>query len=217
MKKWLICCSEAGNGMSFLRMWLEYGVVTAAIIVLLPFAAMAEGNLPVEGGVVTSKVGLRLDPFGSGRLVYHRGIDIAVPVGTPVRAVRPGVVSVAGNHGAYGIAVILRHDDGSRTLYGHNSLARVQVGETVEAGTVIALSGNSGRSTGPHVHFEELTNDRFTAVAARVVTVVEEPARNVVDDTRLAHEQKLEAAVQSVLRSINRLPQQPELTGQGGL
>lgn len=202
--------------MGRLQRWLTYGTVTAAITALFPFAAVAEGPLPVDGGVVTSRVGLRLDPFGSGRLVYHRGIDIAVPVGTPVKAVRPGRVAMAGLQGAYGVAVILEHADGSRTLYGHNSLARVQPGELVEAGTVIALSGNSGRSTGPHVHFEELAGDRFTAVAARTVTVVEEPARNVVDDTRLAHEQKLEAAIQSVLRSINRLPEQQRLAGQGG-
>jgi len=197
--------------------WI-HRVITAAMIALLttvPSLAATELFLPVEGGVVTSKVGLRLDPFGSGRLVYHRGIDIAVPVGTPVRAVRPGRVAVAGNHGGYGIAVILEHDDGSRTLYGHNSLARVQPGEAVEAGTIIALSGNSGRSTGPHLHFEELTGDRFAAVAARAVTAAEEPVTNAVNDARMAHEQKLEAAFQSVLRSINRLPEQTP-SGLGG-
>ncbi len=186
-----------------------------ALLTTVPSLAATELFLPVEGGVVTSKVGLRLDPFGSGRLVYHRGIDIAVPVGTPVRAVRPGRVAVAGNHGGYGIAVILEHDDGSRTLYGHNSLARVQPGEAVEAGTIIALSGNSGRSTGPHLHFEELTGDRFAAVAARAVTAAEEPVTNAVNDARMAHEQKLEAAFQSVLRSINRLPEQTP-SGLGG-
>lgn len=194
---------------------LAYGFVVLSLLTTVPSLAATEPFLPVEGGVVTSKVGLRLDPFGSGRLVYHRGIDIAVPMGTPVRAVRPGRVTVAGNHGAYGVAVILEHDDGSRTLYGHNSLARVQAGETVEAGTVIALSGNSGRSTGPHLHFEELTGDRFAAVAARAVMAAEEPVANTVNDARTAHEQKLEAAVQSVLRSINRLPEQT-LSGLGG-
>lgn len=194
---------------------LAYVFAGLSLLLTVPSYAATEAFLPVEGGVVTSRVGLRLDPFGSGRLLFHRGIDIAVPVGTPVRAVRPGRVAVAGNHGAYGLAVILEHDDGSRTLYGHNSLARVQAGETVEAGTIIALSGNSGRSTGPHVHFEELTGDRFAVVAARTATGAEEPVTNVLNDVRIAHEQKLEAAFQSVLRSINRLPEQT-LSGLGG-
>lgn len=194
---------------------LAYGFVVVSLLPTVPSFAATEPFLPVEGGVVTSKVGLRLDPFGSGRLVYHRGIDIAVPVGTPVRAVRSGRVAVAGNHGAYGIAVILEHGDGSRTLYGHNSLARVQAGETVEAGTIIAFSGNSGRSTGPHLHFEELSGDRFAAVAVGTATVAEEPVTNAASDARMAHEQKLEAAFQSVLRSINRLPEQA-LSGLGG-
>lgn len=196
--------------------WIILLVLLITALTNVPVAVRAEQLLPVENGTVTSKAGLRLDPFGSGRLVYHRGIDIAVPVGTPVRAVRPGRVALAGHNGAYGIAVVLEHADGSRTLYGHNSLARVQPGEAVETGTVIALSGNSGRSTGPHVHFEELDGGRFATVAARTATVAEEPVANAADDARLVHEQKLEAAFQSVLRSINRLPEQTVVSGLGG-
>ena len=177
--------------------------------------AGAEANLPVDNGTVTSRVGWRLDPFGSGRRVFHRGLDIAVPVGTPVRAVRAGRVAVAGTHGAYGIAVVLEHADGSRTLYGHNSLARVRTGETVEAGAVIAFSGNSGRSTGPHVHFEELPGGR-AAIEMVKVKSDPEPVQPSVNNEWLMHEEKLDEAVNSVLRKINRLPEPPVLTGQGG-
>ncbi|WP_243371669.1 hypothetical protein [Geotalea sp. SG265] len=66
-------------------------------LLLTPLPALAEMNLPVEAGVITSGVGLRLDPFGSGKLVLHRGIDIAVPTGTPVHAIRKGRVFLQGN------------------------------------------------------------------------------------------------------------------------
>ena len=84
----------------------------------------------------------------------HPGIDIAVPVGTPVRAAGGGVVSQAGTDPAYGLFVLLRHTDGYETMYGHASRLVVREGDSVEAGRVIALSGSSGRSTAPHLHFE---------------------------------------------------------------
>src|SRR2546422_1176 len=84
----------------------------------------------------------------------HPGIDIAVPVGTPVRAAAGGVVAQAGTDPAYGLFVLLRHSDGYETMYGHASRLVVREGDSVEAGRVIALSGSSGRSTAPHLHFE---------------------------------------------------------------
>ncbi|CAH2030399.1 M23 family metallopeptidase [Trichlorobacter ammonificans] len=186
-----------------------------SLVLLLPLAAAADPVLPVENGVVTSKAGWRQDPFGSGRLVYHRGTDIAVPVGTPVKAVRPGRVALAGWHGAYGVAVILEHADGSRTLYGHNALARVQPGETVEAGAVIALSGNSGRSTGPHVHFEELSPvEPLPALAA--ASPQQETSQAAVRAGVLLQEQRLEAALNAALRRINRLPEEAAVSALGG-
>jgi murein DD-endopeptidase MepM/ murein hydrolase activator NlpD len=77
-----------------------------------------------------------------------------VPTGTPVVATQSGLVVFAGQHGAYGKAVKLDHAQGFSTLYAHNSRLLVQVGQRVKAGEVICLSGNTGRSTGPHVHFE---------------------------------------------------------------
>src|SRR4029077_17714305 len=84
----------------------------------------------------------------------HPGIDIAVPPGTPVRAAGGGVVEAAGTDPAYGQFVLLRHAAGYETMYGHASRILVREGDSAQAGQVIALSGNSGRSTAPHLHFE---------------------------------------------------------------
>ena len=96
---------------------------------------------------------MRHDPIG-GLLRHHNGADIAVPEGTPVKPVAPGVVSFSGFRPGYGNMVIIAHDDGMVTLYGHNSASFVMEGERVGAGSTIALSGSTGRSTGPHLHFE---------------------------------------------------------------
>lgn len=186
-------------------------VFVIMILLNLPIAALADMELPVENGVITSGVGLRVDPFGSGKLVFHRGIDIAVPVGTPVRAIRKGRVVFAGVRSGYGSTVIVEHVNGDRTLYGHNSLVRVQSGELVESGTVVAFSGNTGRSTGPHVHFEQLPSGR------PIVELVETEETNIpqlVDnnDQRDMFEQRMEESVNSVLRTINHISP----AGQGG-
>ncbi|MGP3975408.1 M23 family metallopeptidase [Streptomyces sp. 8N114] len=85
---------------------------------------------------------------------YHTGIDLAVPEGTPVRSVGPGTVVHAGWAGAYGNAVTVRMTDGKYTLFAHLSRIFVTVGSRVRAGTLLGRSGNTGRSTGPHLHFE---------------------------------------------------------------
>ena len=108
--------------------------------------------LPVHG-IITSPVGMRHDPI-DGLLRHHNGVDIAVQEGTPVKPVAPGIVSFSGFRPGYGNIVIIAHDDGMVTLYGHNSTCLVKEGERVEAGSTIALSGSTGRSTGPHLHFE---------------------------------------------------------------
>ena len=84
----------------------------------------------------------------------HPGIDIAVPVGTPIRAAGGGTVTAAGYDPDYGLFVLLRHPSGYETMYGHTSRLLAAEGDDVQAGQVIGLSGNSGRSTAPHLHFE---------------------------------------------------------------
>jgi murein DD-endopeptidase MepM/ murein hydrolase activator NlpD len=101
------------------------------------------------GGFVTRGQVRPGDPAES-----HPGIDIAVPAGTPVRAAGEGQVETAGTDPAYGLFVLLRHSAGYETMYGHASRVLVSKGDAVQAGEVIALSGNSGRSTAPHLHFE---------------------------------------------------------------
>jgi murein DD-endopeptidase MepM/ murein hydrolase activator NlpD len=130
------------------------GALLAAGLLLLPVAAQASRKSPVDGGVVTSGVGWRLDPFGSGRKVYHNGYDIAVPVGTKVYPVETGKVYFAGTYRGYGEMVAVDHGNGYVTIYGHNSQVLVKPGDRVDTTTVLALSGSSGRSTGPHVHYE---------------------------------------------------------------
>ncbi|MBW3661024.1 MAG: M23 family metallopeptidase [Gemmatimonadetes bacterium] len=85
---------------------------------------------------------------------HHPGVDIAAPVNTPVVATAEGVVERAGSDPVYGEYVLLRHQDGFTTMYGHNALVLVQRGDPVERGETIAYSGNSGRSTAPHLHYE---------------------------------------------------------------
>ena len=115
--------------------------------------AHAARTLPVDGQV-TSGVGWRLDPFGSGRTIYHHGVDISVPVGTPVHPTQQGYVLFAGPLKNYGYAVAIAHGEGYVSFYGHNSTVCVEPGQWVETATIIARSGNTGRSTGPHVHYE---------------------------------------------------------------
>lgn len=111
---------------------------------------------PVDGGVITSAFGPRqIHPLlGAIPGGHHDGYDIAVAAGSPIRATKAGEVTFAAERGGYGQTVILRHEGGYATLYGHASRLLVGVGERVAAGQAIALVGSSGLSTGPHVHYE---------------------------------------------------------------
>lgn len=130
------------------------GLVLAAVLLAAAPGRAATRIYPVDGGSVTSGQGWRIDPFGTGRWVFHRGLDIAVPVGTPVHPTQTGTVVFAGDYKGYGKLVAVEHGRGYVTLYGHNSELRVVPGQKVDTGSVLALSGNSGHSTGPHVHYE---------------------------------------------------------------
>jgi murein DD-endopeptidase MepM/ murein hydrolase activator NlpD len=109
----------------------------------------------VEGVVhrVTSGFGPRARPIGAGTEV-HPGVDLGAPAGTPVRAVKDGVVRYAGARGGYGNCVIIDHGDGTETRYAHCDTLGVAAGAAVRAGDDIATVGSTGLSTGPHLHFE---------------------------------------------------------------
>jgi len=102
-------------------------------------------------GPITSPFGLRLDGIWPE---IHRGVDISLPEGTPVTAMKRGRVRHAGPMGAYGLTVIIEHGPALVTLYAHLSEVRVRAGEEVEGRQVIGLSGRTGNATGPHLHFE---------------------------------------------------------------
>ncbi|MCL5778710.1 DUF5930 domain-containing protein [Limibaculum sp. FT325] len=118
----------------------------------LPFA------LPVSGGRYTSNFGPRRDPLRR-RMSMHAGIDIAGPRGTPVHATADGVVIYAGRQRGYGVMVKIRHAFGFETVYAHLDRARVTLGQRVERGDLIADMGNTGRSTGTHLHYEVRIDD----------------------------------------------------------
>jgi len=114
---------------------------------------------PVAGGFISSYFGEREDPF-SGEEAYHKGVDFAGSAGANVMAVAAGVVTWAGNRTGYGNLVEINHGDGYITRYAHNQRTLVSVGQTVKRGDPVALMGSTGRSTGPHVHFEVVRNGR---------------------------------------------------------
>ncbi len=112
---------------------------------------------PISGGRLSSNFGRRRAPT-RGASSYHKGIDWATPVGTAVMASSTGTVARAGWGSGYGYVVYINHADGRQTRYGHLSKVLVKQGQTVSQGQKIALSGNTGVSTGPHLHFEILIN-----------------------------------------------------------
>lgn len=112
---------------------------------------------PISGGRLSSGFGRRKSPT-KGASSYHKGVDWATPVGTAVMASSAGTVAKAGWGSGYGYVVYINHADGRQTRYGHLSKVLVTPGQTVSQGQKIALSGNTGVSTGPHIHFEILIN-----------------------------------------------------------
>ena len=122
-------------------------------------AAIKPEGRPVAQGFISSYFGERDDPF-TGHEAFHKGVDFAGSAGEPVVAVAAGVVTWAGERSGYGTLVEVNHGKGYVTRYAHNERTLVNVGETVTRGQPIALMGSTGRSTGPHVHFEVLRNGR---------------------------------------------------------
>jgi murein DD-endopeptidase MepM/ murein hydrolase activator NlpD len=118
----------------------------------------ATPNIRPSHGWFTSKFGYRISPF-TNRPVMHNGLDIAAPPGSPIIAPADGVVSFAGYDAGYGKLVSIDHGYGVVTRYGHTSQIFVEVGQRVKRRDVIAAVGTTGRSTGPHVHYEVRVNN----------------------------------------------------------
>jgi murein DD-endopeptidase MepM/ murein hydrolase activator NlpD len=122
-------------------------------------AEVMPAGRPISQGWLSSYFGIRTDPF-TGRRAHHSGVDFAGKMGSDVVTVAAGVVTYAAKRSGYGRLVEINHGNGYSTRYGHNSENLVKVGDTVKKGQVVAKMGTSGRSTGPHVHFEVLYNGR---------------------------------------------------------
>lgn len=105
-------------------------------------------------GRITSTFGHRENPFGGANVETHKGLDIAGPFGSPVKAMAMGTVEFAGLRGGFGNCIMIKHANGFETLYGHLSKILVRVGDKVEIGQTIGNVGSTGRSTGPHLHYE---------------------------------------------------------------
>lgn len=114
---------------------------------------------PAHVAYVSSSYGYRSDPF-TGGAAFHAGLDFPGPMGSPIYAAAKGKVTFVGQKSGYGNCVEVTHGNGLMTRYGHLSGFRAHVGQEVEAGALIAAMGSTGRSTGPHLHFEVRVNDR---------------------------------------------------------
>ena len=109
--------------------------------------------------MISSGFGYRSDPIHGGAAM-HTGLDFRGPIGSPIHAAAQGTVSFVGMKNGYGRVVEISHGNGMLTRYAHMSAWKARVGQQVEAGEVIGLIGSTGRSTGPHLHFEVRINDR---------------------------------------------------------
>ena len=131
-------------------------------------------TMPVTGGYYSSNYGYRLDPI-TGHSEFHTGVDIVAGIGTKVMAAAGGVVSFSGTMPEYGNVVDVDHDNGLTSRYAHLSKRLVKAGDVVMKGQLIALVGNTGRTTGPHLHFEvrekgiPLNPNKFLAIGKREV------------------------------------------------
>ncbi len=127
---------------------------------------------PVNRGYISSSFGRRIDPF-TGNLAFHEGVDFSTgDAGADVFAVAAGVVTFAGEKPGFGKLVQVDHGNGFETIYAHDQKVLVKVGDVVKKGQVIALSGSTGRSSGPHVHFEVHKNGRVVDPASYIHSTI---------------------------------------------
>ncbi len=137
----------------FMRRSAEMTVLASVMAARRVMALTTPGGWPVRGGWISSPFGPRPDPF-TGRPGFHPGVDIAAPIGTPVRAMAAGIVIFAGGDGGFGRLVKVADGHGEVTMYAHLSARYVHVGEVVHKRELLGRVGDTGYSTGPHLHFE---------------------------------------------------------------
>jgi murein DD-endopeptidase MepM/ murein hydrolase activator NlpD len=126
---------------------------TATVPTFRPASVAVPSRMPVEGAALTSGYGMRNHPVLGGRR-QHRGVDLAMPTGTPVYATADGVISKAEWFSSYGLYISVEHGAAIQTRYGHLSRLNVAAGQQVKKGDLIGYVGSTGRSTGPHLHYE---------------------------------------------------------------
>lgn len=140
-----------GNGLANLAYSFDQWEKLRGVSDVLPIVE------PVQGYHLGSSFGPRRDPF-NGDTAFHAGLDMVAPVMTPVKSTAPGKVAFAGWRGRYGRLVEIDHGNGLKTRYGHLQKIAVRKGERVDRSSVVGLVGSSGRSTGPHLHYEVVVN-----------------------------------------------------------
>ncbi|MEZ5425372.1 MAG: peptidoglycan DD-metalloendopeptidase family protein [Pyrinomonadaceae bacterium] len=145
-------------------------------MVLSPVAGSApvEYEMPLTGRI-SSSFGNRFHPIDK-KVKFHTGVDIAVPRGTPISSAAEGVVKFAGRKGGYGNVVIIEHPDGRETFYAHADKLLVKKGQVVSGGQEIAKAGSTGKSTGPHLHFEVRENGKAIDPIKFLSNVLPKPA-----------------------------------------
>ena len=157
--------SAAPSSTALSRSVSSAGAVPAAQAPVADWTGVSAAPVQTLPGPVTSKFGWRADPF-TGRAQFHAGTDIRLAYGHAVESVAAGRVKSVGDQAGYGLTVVIDHGKGLETRYAHLSNASVKAGDLVDSGQVVARSGSSGRSTGPHLHLEARQNGRAVEMAA---------------------------------------------------
>ncbi len=155
-REWTIAGLQALSGRlktEFARRSAQLAVLASILAAHRVAARLTPRGWPVRGGWISSPFGPRPDPF-TGRPGFHPGIDIAVPLGTPVRAMAAGIVIFAGRDGGFGRLVKISDGHSEVTMYAHLSARFVHVGEVIHKHQLLGRVGDTGYSTGPHLHFE---------------------------------------------------------------
>lgn len=171
---------EAADGAaSFLgNLGRRFAAVGAAVTSRVSIVRGTPTGIPVPEARTSSSFGWRANPFTGEGAEWHAGLDFPAPVGTPVLATADGVVESVGPTGGYGTAVVVRNGGDYSTIYGHLRDATVAVGARIQRGDVVGHVGSTGRSTGPHVHYEVRRGGR--PVNPKRVTVPEAPSAKPV-------------------------------------